>query len=353
MNTTTVDPCKPRAGRREWTALAVLMLPLLLVSMDVSVLYFAVPFIAGDLEPTATQQLWMFDIYGFVLAGLLLTMGVVGDRIGRRRLLLIGAVAFGAASVLAAYSTSAEMLIVARAVMGSRRCDLDAEHACPAAQPVPGRQAASNGDRGVDSGHRRRRRGRARPQRHPARALLVGLGVPHQPAGDGDVARVRPHARARVPGGQGTALRPGRGGAVARHRAADRVRRQAGRRRELVHPRLRGDRSGSNSRPGVRAPTAHRRSPDDRRTPVRRYRFPQLAGGQSGRDVRPRGSGSVHNPVPPVRARHEPASRGSVEPRPDRCRDGCRSGRRGPGWPAWVPCWWPQDRSSWPPRGSW
>ena len=118
MNTTTVDPCKPRAGRREWTALAVLMLPLLLVSMDVSVLYFAVPFIAGDLEPTATQQLWMFDIYGFVLAGLLLTMGVVGDRIGRRRLLLIGAVAFGAASVLAAYSTSAEMLIVARAVMG-------------------------------------------------------------------------------------------------------------------------------------------------------------------------------------------------------------------------------------------
>ena len=118
MNTTTVDPCKPRAGRREWTALAVLMLPLLLVSMDVSVLYFAVPFIARDLEPTATQQLWMFDIYGFVLAGLLLTMGVVGDRIGRRRLLLIGAVAFGAASVLAAYSTSAEMLIAARAVMG-------------------------------------------------------------------------------------------------------------------------------------------------------------------------------------------------------------------------------------------
>ncbi len=107
-----------RAGRREWTALAVLMLPLLLVSMDVSVLYFAVPFIARDLEPSATQQLWIFDVYGFVLAGLLLTMGAIGDRIGRRRLLLLGAAGFGLASLGAAYASSAEMLIVARAVLG-------------------------------------------------------------------------------------------------------------------------------------------------------------------------------------------------------------------------------------------
>ena len=77
------------AGRREWTALIVLCLPLLIVSMDVSVLFFAVPSIAAALEPTATQMLWIFDIYGFVLAGLLLTMGNVADRIGRRRLLLI------------------------------------------------------------------------------------------------------------------------------------------------------------------------------------------------------------------------------------------------------------------------
>ena len=74
------------AGRREWTALAVLCLPLLIVSMDVSVLFFTVPSIAAALEPTATQMLWIFDIYGFVLAGLLLTMGNVADRIGRRRL---------------------------------------------------------------------------------------------------------------------------------------------------------------------------------------------------------------------------------------------------------------------------
>ena len=107
-----------RAGRREWTALAVLCLPLLIVSMDVSVLFFAAPFIAKALHPSAIQQLWIFDIYGFVLAGLLLTMGAVGDRIGRRRILLIGAVGFAAASVLAAAAPNAGMLILARALLG-------------------------------------------------------------------------------------------------------------------------------------------------------------------------------------------------------------------------------------------
>ncbi|MFB6844225.1 MFS transporter [Streptomyces sp. NPDC056373] len=115
---TTNPPPPALAGRREWTALGVLMLPLLLVSMDVSVLYFAIPAISADLEPSATQQLWIFDIYGFVLAGLLMTMGSLGDRIGRRRLLLIGAAAFGSASLVAAYANSAETLIAARAVLG-------------------------------------------------------------------------------------------------------------------------------------------------------------------------------------------------------------------------------------------
>ncbi|HEY7008006.1 MAG TPA: MFS transporter [Jatrophihabitantaceae bacterium] len=108
----------PRAGRKEWIALAVLALPLLLVSMDVSVLYFAVPFISRDLSASATQQLWIFDIYGFVLAGLLITMGSLGDRVGRRRLLLCGAVAFGAASVAAAYAQNPAQLIAARALLG-------------------------------------------------------------------------------------------------------------------------------------------------------------------------------------------------------------------------------------------
>ncbi|MEU6145748.1 MFS transporter [Streptomyces sp. NPDC047081] len=115
---TTTTPAGALAGRREWTALGVLMLPLLLVSMDVSVLYFAIPAISADLEPTGTQQLWIFDIYAFVLAGLLMTMGSLGDRIGRRKLLLIGAAAFGAASLTAAYANSAETLIAARAILG-------------------------------------------------------------------------------------------------------------------------------------------------------------------------------------------------------------------------------------------
>lgn len=116
--TSTATPPAARAGRREWTALGVLMLPLLLVSMDVSVLYFAIPAINADLQPSGTQQLWIFDVYAFVLAGLLMTMGSLGDRVGRRKLLLIGAAAFGAASLTAAYADSAETLIAARAVLG-------------------------------------------------------------------------------------------------------------------------------------------------------------------------------------------------------------------------------------------
>ncbi|WP_329394359.1 MFS transporter [Streptomyces lydicus] len=108
----------PSAGRREWIALAVLLLPCLLVSMDVSVLYFAVPFLTAQLEPSSVQQLWILDVYGFVLAGLLITMGALGDRVGRRKLLLSGALLFGLASGLAAYSGSAEMLIAARALLG-------------------------------------------------------------------------------------------------------------------------------------------------------------------------------------------------------------------------------------------
>jgi DHA2 family multidrug resistance protein-like MFS transporter len=119
MATTTTRASAPqRAGRREWTALAVLALPLLLVSMDVSILYFAAPEIARDLHASPTQQLWIFDVYGFVLAGLLVTMGAVADRIGPRRLLLIGAVAFSATSLVAAYAQSAGELIAARALLG-------------------------------------------------------------------------------------------------------------------------------------------------------------------------------------------------------------------------------------------
>jgi MFS transporter, DHA2 family, multidrug resistance protein len=107
-----------RAGTREWLGLAVIALPCLLYSMDLSVLNLAVPQLSADLKPTSSQLLWIVDIYGFLLAGCLITMGTLGDRIGRRRLLLVGAAAFGTASLVAAFSTSASMLIVARALLG-------------------------------------------------------------------------------------------------------------------------------------------------------------------------------------------------------------------------------------------
>jgi len=107
-----------QAGRREWIGLAVIALPCLLYAMDLTVLNLAVPAISEDLRPSSAQLLWIVDIYGFLVAGLLVTMGTLGDRIGRRRLLLIGAAAFGVASVLAAYATSGGMLIAARALLG-------------------------------------------------------------------------------------------------------------------------------------------------------------------------------------------------------------------------------------------
>jgi DHA2 family multidrug resistance protein-like MFS transporter len=111
-------PAAPRAGRREWIGLAVLSLACLLYAMDLTVLHLAVPSLSADLQPSSAQLLWITDIYGFMVAGFLVTMGTLGDRIGRRRLLLLGATAFGVVSVLAALSTSAETLIASRALLG-------------------------------------------------------------------------------------------------------------------------------------------------------------------------------------------------------------------------------------------
>jgi DHA2 family multidrug resistance protein-like MFS transporter len=108
----------PRAGRREWIGLAVIALACVLYVVDLTVLHLAVPAISADLRPSSAQLLWIIDIYGFLVAGSLITMGALGDRIGRRRLLMIGAAAFGVTSVLAAFSSSAEMLIATRALLG-------------------------------------------------------------------------------------------------------------------------------------------------------------------------------------------------------------------------------------------
>jgi DHA2 family multidrug resistance protein-like MFS transporter len=113
---TSADP--PRAGTREWLGLAVIAIPCLLYSMDLSVLNLAVPQLSADLRPSSSQLLWIVDIYGFLLAGCLITMGTLGDRMGRRRLIMIGAAAFGVASLAAAFAPTAAMLIMARALLG-------------------------------------------------------------------------------------------------------------------------------------------------------------------------------------------------------------------------------------------
>lgn len=112
------DPQPARAGRREWAAMGLLSLPCLLYAMDLTVLNLALPSLSRALNPGETGLLWIVDIYGFVLAAALIPMGVFGDRFGRRRLLLCGALAFGAASLAAAFAPSVSALILARAVMG-------------------------------------------------------------------------------------------------------------------------------------------------------------------------------------------------------------------------------------------
>lgn len=114
--TTTAAPA--RAGNREWIGLAVLALPCLIYSMDLTVLNLAVPQLSEELKPSASELLWIIDIYGFFVAGSLIIMGNLGDRIGRRKLLMIGAAAFGVASIFAAFASNAAMLIAARAALG-------------------------------------------------------------------------------------------------------------------------------------------------------------------------------------------------------------------------------------------
>ena len=112
--TETVGP----TTRHPWAALAVLMLPVLLVAVDNTVLAFAVPSISESLRPGGNELLWIVDAYPLVLAGLLVPMGSLGDRIGRRRILLVGATGFAVVSAAAAFAPTAGALIAARAAMG-------------------------------------------------------------------------------------------------------------------------------------------------------------------------------------------------------------------------------------------
>jgi DHA2 family multidrug resistance protein-like MFS transporter len=106
------------AGRREWIGLTLLVLPALLVAMDITALFLALPRLSADLHASSVEQLWITDSYGFAVAGFVITMGTLGDRVGRRRLLLIGGASFAVVSVAAAYSANPVMLIIARGVLG-------------------------------------------------------------------------------------------------------------------------------------------------------------------------------------------------------------------------------------------
>src|SRR5882724_1866276 len=107
-----------KATRKEWIGLGIIGMTSLVVAIDLFVLLLALPKISQELHATSTQLLWVTDIYGFMLSGFLITMGTLGDRIGRRKVLLMGSATFALTSLLVAFSKNIEMLIFARALLG-------------------------------------------------------------------------------------------------------------------------------------------------------------------------------------------------------------------------------------------
>ena len=204
------------ARRSPALALAALVLPVLLISIDMTVLGAALPVLAEDLDPGAAEQLWIVDAYSFVLAGLLVTMGTLGDRVGRRRLLMCGAAAFGVASVLAAFAPTAGTLVVARALLGLGGATLmpSTFSLIKTTFPEPRRRATAVAR--VVGRVLRRRGGGSRGRGRAARALLVGLGLPDQRPRDRAAAGGRAVRPAREPGPAPGPVRPRLGGAVAR-----------------------------------------------------------------------------------------------------------------------------------------
>jgi DHA2 family multidrug resistance protein-like MFS transporter len=115
---TTNDPSQVRAGRKEWLGLGLLVLPSLLLFMMLTILFLAIPHIAVDLRPSSTQMLWIVDIYGFLMAGFLVAMGTLGDRVGRRLVFTAGSAVFAVVSLVAAYTADPGWMIFWRAVLG-------------------------------------------------------------------------------------------------------------------------------------------------------------------------------------------------------------------------------------------
>src|SRR5699024_10755320 len=115
---TEINAPAPQTQAKQWWGLAVLVIPSTLLVMMLTILFLAAPKMAADLGPTSAQLLWILGIAGFVMAGFLVAMGVVGDRVGKRRLMVIGAVVFGLVSIAAAITTIPELMIAWRAVLG-------------------------------------------------------------------------------------------------------------------------------------------------------------------------------------------------------------------------------------------
>ncbi len=163
----------PKAGAKQWWGLAILVIPSTLLFMMLTILFLAAPNLAADLNPTSTQLLWILDIYGFVMAGFLVAMGVLGDRVGKRLLMVVGAILFAAVSIAAALTTIPELMIVWRAVLGLGCRDDGAGNDRPDLRALRRREAARRRDRRLGWRHLRGRR--ARPVAQWS-ALLEGFG---------------------------------------------------------------------------------------------------------------------------------------------------------------------------------
>ncbi|MEE8599940.1 MAG: MFS transporter [Euzebya tangerina] len=219
-----VESADQPTTRRAWVGLAVLSLATVVYAMDFTILHLAVPAITADLQPTATELLWILDVYGLVVAATLILMGVLGDRYGRRRLLHDGAAGFAICSILAALATTPSQLIAARAALGLAGATI-----APATLSLLFAlfTAAPAGHRDWDLGGQLLRRfgGWSTAGRSGAGALLVGVGVAPRCPGDGDARRARSADPPRAARRRGRATRsarrrsPARDGPRGRRRA--------------------------------------------------------------------------------------------------------------------------------------
>ena len=317
-------PAPVGAGRREWIGLAVIALPCLLYSMDLTVLNLAVPSLSADLEPSSSQLLWIVDIYGFMVAGLLITMGTLGDRIGRRRLLLIGAAAFGVASVLAALLDERRDADRDARAARRRRGDAGAVDAVADPQHVP-RPAQRTVAIGIwITSYLGRRRRSARWSAGCCSSTSGGARCSCSACRSWCCCSCSGRAAAGVPRSRRGPARPAQRGAVAGRRAGGDLRPQAiaaGRLGWTAGARRSSVRRARRRR--VRAPAATARRPADRPAPVPRARLQRCAGRLHARLLRAFGASSSSPSTCSWCSGSSPSRRAC-----GRCRSRCRVHRR-------------------------